>query len=109
METRIRGMEQSVKDIKDSLERIGAGRDASSNVNTVKINAGGVGVWVSSTCCMVMLAVILVGGFWISREFTRTDKELNERKEELQRIQSYVSAIYVQAPQLRPKDEKDKK
>lgn len=76
------------------------------SVNRITFEAGGAGVWIATTACLVMLAAMLVGGFWLSREFARVDKELNERKEEGQRMQSYLSAIYIQAPQLQPKDEK---
>lgn len=66
-------------------------------------------VWICVTSCLVMLTVTIVGaifgGQWLSREFGRVDKELNERKEEGQRMQSYLSAIYVNAPQLKPKEE----
>jgi len=77
-----------------------------NNTSTITINAGGVGVWVAVTCCLVMLFSTLIGAVWLSREFARVDKELNERKEEGQRMQSYLSAIYVQAPSLRPPEEK---
>lgn len=73
---------------------------------TITIHAGGVGVWIAAACCAVMLAAGLIAAFWVSREFTRLDRENDARREEAMRMQSYLSAIYVRAPELKPKDEK---
>lgn len=85
---------------------------SSGNVTSFRLDAGGAGVWIATTACLVMLGVMVVGGvigaIWLGREFDRVDKELNERKEEGQRMQSYLSAIYVQAPQLKPAAEESK-
>lgn len=108
METRIRGMEQSVKDIKDSLERIGAGRDASQNVNTIKLEAGTAGVWLCVCMCGMMLVAMLMGAVWMSREFNRYDSDLSERKAESDRSQTYLSSIYGRMPQwMREEVEKE--
>lgn len=90
--------------IKAMLERMERDRGV-RNTTTVRIEGGGVGVWVAVTCCLVMLAAMMVGSLWMTREFARIDKELNERKEEGQRMQSYLSAIYVNAPHLKPTEE----
>lgn len=77
--------------------------------STITVHHDGKGTWIAVTACLVMLGVMIVGGVigsvWLSREFARVDKELNERKEEGQRMQSYLSAIYIQAPQLKPTEE----
>jgi hypothetical protein len=80
----------------------------SGNATSVTISAGGVGVWIATTACLVMLAVLLVGGLWMSRELNRIDVTMSERKEEADRMQTYLSAIYAQAPHLKPKDEEKK-
>lgn len=95
METRIRGMEQSVRDIKDSLERIGAGRDSSQNFNTIKINAGGIGIWICATACLICLVVVVIGA--VAFGFQMAD---HSRK--LDRLDEYLSAIYMAAPHLNP-------
>lgn len=81
----------------------------STSNSTITVHHDGKGTWIAVTACLVMLAVVIVGtaigSVWLSREFARVDKELNERKEEGQRMQSYLSAIYVQAPQLKPAEE----
>lgn len=72
---------------------------------TINVNAGGIGVWIAAACCAVMLASGLIAAFWVSREFTRLDRENDARREEAMRMQSYLSAIYVQAPHLKPSSE----
>lgn len=57
----------------------GAGRPASANAATINVNAGGVGVFISGLCCAVMLTALLVGAFWVSREFNRIDSRFNDQ------------------------------
>lgn len=76
-----------------------------TGVSTITVNAGGVGVWICGTACCVMLAVSMVAGMWVSREFTRIDREMGDRQDEMDRMQAYLSAIYAHAPHLKPKEE----
>lgn len=84
--------------------------NGSSN-SEIHINAGGIGIWLCTTACFVMLACMVVGGVvgsvWVGREFSRVDAVLKDRKDENDSMKSYLSAIYMQAPQLKPKEEKD--
>lgn len=79
--------------------------NSTSTTSTVSVNAGGMGVWLATTACLIMLGVVIVGALWASREFQRTDAQIAELRGQLGTTQSYLNAIYVQAPQLRPKDE----
>lgn len=99
-------------DLAHALDRFSRKADELLNNNrsaqTVTINAGGVGVWLCLTACVVMLSVALVAGVvgsqWLAREFGRIDVTLSERKEEADRMQTYLSAIYAQAPHLKPEE-----
>lgn len=75
------------------------------------INAGGVGVWIAATCCLITLAAVLVGGLvaglWLTREFTRVDVTLSERKEENDRAQTYLSSIFGRVPELKAQIDKE--
>jgi len=53
------------------------------NTNTAKIevNAGGIGVWLAATCCIVVMAVVIVGSVYITREFTRQDVQMQELRD----------------------------
>lgn len=69
-----------------------APRNNSSNV-TFSVNAGGIGVWIACTCCAVMLATLLVGAFWISREFTRIDTKFSDAKNTADIQQAWIDKL----------------
>lgn len=73
----------------DSVLTRGVGN--SGNQSTITLNAGGVGVWIATSACAVMLAVnVMLVGIIIS----------HERK--LDDLADYIHAIYVMAPSLKP-------
>lgn len=69
---------------------------------SIRVEAGGAGVWIATTACLVMLGMMLVGGLWISREFGRIDAQMAEQARKIDDSQDYLSAIYQVAPQLKP-------
>lgn len=64
-----------------------------SNAATITVNAGGVAVWFAATCC----AVALVASAFLALM-------VHDQAREIDRLNDYLSAIYMQAPQLRPKE-----
>lgn len=89
----------------DRLETMGTDwlktlkRPGNSSNATIQVNAGGIGMWVAVTCCAVMfvlgIAMAVLGGL----AYTSTQQRLD-------RMQDYLNAIYMQAPQLKPKETK---
>ncbi len=84
----------------DALDRFSRKADEilrSGNTNTAKIevNAGGVGVWIATTACCVMVAASLFMGLWVV--------DLSRKVSELE---NYLNAIYMMAPSLKPDDQK---
>lgn len=80
----------------DALDRFSRKADEilrSRNTNTAKIevNAGGVGVWIATTACVVMVAVSVFMGLWVV-DMSRKVSEL----------ENYIHAIYMVAPSLKP-------
>lgn len=98
METRIRGMEQSVKEIRDSLERIAAGRDASSNVNTIKIQ--GMGSMWHGLAIGIALGAVVIGGAWIVSAQQRLEMLAEQSK-------AYSAAVYMLAPRFAEEIDKE--
>ncbi len=90
------------------LDSVGSGNGRNIGTSTISINAGGVGVWVAVTCCLVMLSLLLLGSLWASHEMMRYDQEMQARKDENSKMTAYLQAIYVQAPQLNPKNQPHK-
>lgn len=102
------GMEKDLKDIHDAVNRMAVDGNLSRNSNNININAGGVGVWICVSLCGMMLVGMMMGAFWMSREFNRYDSDLSERKAESDRAQTYLSSIYGRMPQwMREEVEKE--
>jgi hypothetical protein len=83
----------------DRLEKLLPPRRQSSGNATINVHAGGVGMWISTTCCAVMfalgIAMAVIGGI----AYTSTQQRLD-------RMQDYINAIYMMAPNLKPKEQK---
>lgn len=63
----------------------------SRNAATVTVNAGGIGVWVASTCAAVAVTLCLaLGGIILNQQ-----REIGE-------LRQFLAAIYMQAPHLKP-------
>lgn len=77
------------------------------NNATWNVNAGGVGVWISATACIVTLFVVIVGGviggLWISREFTRMDRKAEEQENKIDRANVLLSATWQHIPEVAEK------
>jgi hypothetical protein len=98
-------LEQTARDLQKLMHQNRSIGNATINAS---VNAGGVGIWIAVTCCCVMLSCIVIGSLWATREMARFDQEMQARKDENSKMSAYLSAIYVQAPQLKPKSTKDK-
>lgn len=76
-----------------NVEAMAAKFRSNDSAATITVNAGGVGVWIATTACLVMFAVnVLLGALFVIQ-----DGKINK-------MQDYLNAIYMQAPQLRPKE-----
>lgn len=65
----------------------------STNSATISVQAGGVGVWIATCCCSMMLGVgLVVGSLYLDQQ-----RQIGE-------LRAYLAAIYMQAPYLKPKD-----
>jgi hypothetical protein len=83
-----------------------------SNNTSVHINAGGIGVGLSAALTVMSFAAA-AAMFWALSEVkadmrkldSDTTAEISDLKRDLQVSKDYLSAIYMQAPHLKPKDE----
>lgn len=90
------------------LDSVGSSGHRDMGNATITVNAGGIGIWLSVTCCLVMLSLLMLGSLWATREMSRFDQEMQARKDENSKMTAYLQAIYVQAPQLNPKNQPHK-
>lgn len=102
------------KDLIEALQRFTDKADkvlnlnSSNSSNTINMGSGERGVWICVCLCCMMLVSLAMGGVWMSREFTRYDIALSERKEEADRAQTYLSSIFGRMPQwMREEVEKE--
>jgi len=54
------------------------------------------GVWVCVTACLMMLAAMMVGGFWLSREFGRIDTQFSNAKNTDDIHDAYIQKLRAQ-------------
>lgn len=81
-----------------------AGRSGTS----IRVDAGGAAVWMATTACLVMLGIMLVGGFWITREFANADVERKELRRTMEDHNNgaviYRAEVQSQLEALRAKE-----
>lgn len=65
--------------------------------STVTINAGGAGVWIAVTCCIISFVINIA----LAVAFLNHDRKIDD-------LGDYVNAIYMMAPHLKPKEEESK-
>ena len=81
---------EGMRSLASALHNFDGSRGNSSNV---RIEAGGAGVWLATTCCLILLAVSLVGSIWISRELTRQDAEMAALRDRNETFQAYINVL----------------
>lgn len=67
-----------------------------SNTATIQVNAGGLGLWVAVCLCSFMAGLVLMGSFI-----------LVDQQRKISDLGDYLSAIYMQAPHLKPPEKDD--
>jgi len=94
-------LERGVGELRDVMV---ANRGIYGGASTITINAGGVGVWVAVTCCLLMLASGLVAGLWMVSDRSEIRAQLRERRDGENAIRAYINTGI-----LKPVDQKEKK
>lgn len=89
------GNDDAIEGLTRAAERLEqASRNLAGNTgnqSTITLNAGGLGIWLSVTCCVVMLATnLFLVALYLDQQ--RQIASLNE----------YLAAIYMLAPSLKP-------
>lgn len=87
----IRGLLHEVRDL---AAPIGVGNAQ------ISVSAGGIGVWVAVTACLVMMAALLVGTVFVAIGMSDLNRQAQELRQTDQTIQAYINAGLVQ-----PKEE----
>lgn len=77
-----------------------------NNNPVVKVEAGGFALWLAAMCCAVSVTFGITTQNQLTREIARKDAEITRIDEQLSKANSLLSAIWIQAPHLKPKDNK---
>ena len=88
MQEEVEKLSQQIGQLETQLRR---GITSSSTIN---LNAGGIGVWIATVACGVMLGIGILGATIIVDQQRKIDD-----------MQHYLNAIYMQAPSLRPSED----
>lgn len=75
---------------------------SNSSASNITVNAGGVGVWVAVTACVVMLGMVMVGGFWVSSEFSRINVQFTKQADIDSVQDAYIHKLRAEQKQERP-------
>lgn len=93
----LKGMEQTVNEIRDALKRKGSPTGA-SNTNTVKIEGAG-SIW-NGLAVGIALGAVVVGGAWIISTQQRLEMIA-------QQSEAYSKAVYMLAPRFAEEIDKE--
>ena len=91
---------QEVDEVLERIEKAGNSLNPASNSvgnSIINVNAGGIGIWVTVSACALMFVMnifLIIGMGLIVLNQSRKNDELA----------SYITAIYMMAPQLKPQD-----
>lgn len=76
-------------------------RGASTATVNATVSAGGFGVWIATTCCLVCLAGYVALGLHVSK----MQDDIAALEQADREKANFLAAIYAQAPHLRPQQE----
>lgn len=85
------GAESSLEKVRRDLDALLPTRN--NNTTKIMLSGGGYGVWVA-----LALFAFMVGLNW------SLNTQLSDQERKIERLEDYLSAIYRQAPQLKPQD-----
>lgn len=98
-------LDGTLREISQSLHPRNSEATSASHVNVNAGSAAGwASAWIASLCCV---AVMVGGSMWVgsvNRQIDAQNAKIAQQDDKLSRMQDYLNAIYMVAPQLKPKD-----
>lgn len=97
---------QNIERLESKLGTIDAltGRNSNTAASNVTLNAGGIGVWLAVSACAVSVAVTIVAVIFGALAISELGRQINDQGRQVGRAQDHLTAIYMMAPHLKPKD-----
>lgn len=102
----VEALTRSVMTLDEKLDRIerGAG-SVGVGQSTVNLNAGGIGVWLAVSACAVSVSLTIVAVIFGALAISQLGQQFNNQSREVGRMQDHLTAIYMMAPHLKPKEQ----
>ena len=96
-EVQIKGLLDEFKHESESLRSdLDHFRPTSNSTSTIQVNAGGIGVWLAVTCCLLAVLAVVFMSLVV----------LDQRRE-IDDLNHHLTAIYMLAPHLRPDEDSE--
>ena len=92
------------RDTLSRLERVGK-TAGSNNVSSITVQAGGIGVWLSATCCAVMLASLLVLAVVGAAAYTDMRADIRALRDTDNAIRAYIHTGILKPATDEPKED----
>lgn len=78
--------------------------NATTGTSTVTIDAGKGPAWIAAACAAAMLVGLVLGGGFVGVLLLEQSRRIGAVERDTRDLNDYLSAIYVAAPQLKPKE-----
>jgi hypothetical protein len=91
-------VDEVMKDLRELAPLMAAARGivSQSPTATITVSAGGIGIWVAVTACLVTLAVSMVGGILVAIALSDLNRQTQELRQTNETQQAYINAAFGQ-------------
>lgn len=96
-------IKQTLDAVTEVVRELRMSHGPAPGTSNIMVNGGGVGVWIATVCCALMLGITIIGAMVILDQ----NRQLAEVREDAKETRSFVTAIYAMAPSLNPANQKE--
>ena len=91
-------IKQTLDAVTEVVRELRMSHGPSPGTSNIMVNGGGVGVWIATVCCALMLGITIIGAMVILDQ----SRQIAELRQDGKETRSFVTAIYAMAPTLNP-------
>lgn len=96
---------KALQDVRIALAAMGRFNSTQmTGTSTVTIDAGKGPAWIAAACACAMLVGLILGGGFVGVLLLDQSRRIGAVERDTRDLNDYLSAIYQQAPQLKPKE-----
>lgn len=90
--------------LKSSVVGMSRFHGGTNGTSTVTIDAGKGPAWIAAACALAMMVGLILGGGFVGVLLLDQSRRIGAVERDTRDLNDYLSAIYVAAPQLKPKE-----